>query len=258
MKIDQIKGGVFQSFYANRQSYKENLNYPQTNDLKEDKFQKENKKENLKTIAITLAGAIAPVVALNLAKGKSKGLNKVLKDGVLTLKDKAKATYKLFEIEDFSGILASSFGAILTGGIVGIKNDPKNKDAKIKEGVFELLNNITPTCFVAMGEYYSKKTGKLKSAPAKAALIAGSVVGGMFIANKTSNKLNEKVFDKNKETKTKRPFKLKDCLVHIDDVLTLMVLAKVPFAKTIQADKILPILYAKTGYETATAKENNS
>lgn len=252
MQITKIKNNTFQSFYNNKERYQENLTQQKNDEAKCDEFSKKNK---ALVAGVSLLGAIVPIVAINLIKGRGKNLVDVVKNNASTLKDKFKAGYKLFEIDDFAGIFASSAGAILAGGLSGIKNDPKNKNAKLKEGTFEFLNTMTPTCLVAAGEYISKKTGKFKSAPAKIAMIASSVAGGMLIANKTSNKLNEKVFDKDKENKTKRPFKLKDCLVHIDDILSIMILAKIPLAKTIQADKILPLLYTKTGYETGSAKE---
>lgn len=257
MQIPQVSAGVFQSFYANRQNYKENLKLTE-NKLQNTKKEKEAKTKKIIALA-SLAGAIIPVVGANLIKGRGNILVDTFKNNSSTIKDKLKSTYNMFEIESFPEILASSLGGILgavSAGVLADKN-PENKQAKYKEGVFELLNNITPTVFVAGLQAISDKTGKMKSAPAKAAIIAGSVAGGMFVANKTSNKINDTFFKNGEEKCEKRKFHLKDCLVHTDDILSLLVLAKIPLAKKIQADKILPLLYAKAGYEAGIAKKEN-
>lgn len=260
MKINYNRGGIFQSFDANRQRYEENLkssaSFKQENDI----FIKQKKRETKKAIAkAALFGAIAPVVFANVLKGRGKILTDTMKNSASALKDKAKAVYNMFEIESYTDMLLSTTGAIVGGTAAGIIKDknPENREEKYREGIFEFLNNMTPTTLVAIGETYSQKTGKFTSAPAKAALIAGSVAGGMFIANKTSNKINEKLFDKNNSEHKKhhkRNFKPTDCLVHMDDILGLLVLAKIPLAKKMQADKFLPLLYAKAGFEAGDAR----
>lgn len=258
MKIQNVSAGVFQSFYANRQKYKENLK------LSEEKNKILNEKKESKTkkiVAIaSIMGAIAPVIVSNTIKGRGNVLIDTFKSNSSKMKDKFKSFYNMFEIESFPEILASSLGGILgatTAGVMTEKN-PENRKAKYKEGVFEFLNNITPTVFVAGLQTFADKTGKMQSAPAKAAIIASSVAGGMFVANKSSNKINEKFFCEENKKPEKRKFHLKDCLVHTDDILSLLVLAKIPLAKKIQADKFLPLLYAKAGYEAGIKKEDNN
>lgn len=265
MQVQIQTGGAFQPFEKAKQQYYENLklseNFKSENDVFEKKQSSKNSKNKPLMAALSLAGAILPVVAINLAKGKGGALLNTFKNTASTGKDKFKAVYNMFEMEKYTDLLASTTGAIMGGIIGGIKGDknPDNKKEKYKEGVFEFLNNMIPTTFVALGETISEKTGRFKSTPAKAGIIIGSVAGGMFIANKVSNKINEKTFDKKEDEKPKRNFKIGDCFVHTDDILGLLVLAKIPLAKTIHADKILPLLYARSGYEVATAekKEKN-
>lgn len=218
----------------------------------------DNKKSQCAKIALgAFVGAVAPVVLLNsLKKGKVSNLIGAFKNK-MPIKDKFKAVWNMFEIENYKQILATTTGGVAGGFLEGLKysKTKEEKEAKCKEGIFEFLNNMTPTTLVAMGVEYSKKTGKMKSVPAKAALILGSVVGGMFIANKASNKINQKIFDKNKPEKEKREFKPVDCLVHVDDLLNLAVLIKIPLANKLQVDKLLPFIYARSGYEVAMAKE---
>ena len=247
MIVQYQTNGAFQSFYNKRKQYEANIN---------NRLHQKYKQNKPLMAGIALLGATLPVLAINLAKGKGHAVFDAFQKQA-SKGQKFKAIYNLFEIKNFADIFASATGAVaggIIGGFLGDKN-PENKKEKIKEGTFEFLNTMIPTALVAAGELISEKTGKFKSAPAKAAMIAGSVAGGMFIANKTSNKLNETVFDKDEPIKEKRNFKISDCFVHIDDILALLVIAKVPFARVIHADKILPLLYAKTGYETATAKK---
>ncbi len=220
------------------------------------------KPENKTNIALSaFAGAVLPVVILNAFK---KGRLNTIADSFknkMPIKDKFKAIWNMFEIENYTQILATTTGGVFGGLIGGLKyaNNKNEKEAKYKEGIFEFLNNMTPTTLVALLTMYSNRTGKLKSPLAKAGIILGSVVSGMFLANKASNKIYETFFDKNKkkEDKTIRVFKPTDCLVHIDDLLNLAVLARIPFASRFQMDKLLPFIYARSGLEVGLAKNNN-
>lgn len=250
MQVQYQTNGAFQSFYNKREQYEANAN---------NKKPHQKCKQNKPLMAgLALLGATLPVVAINVAKGRGAEAVDTFKKGASGMK-KFKAVYNLFEMEKYTDLLASTTGGIvggIIGGLIGDKN-PENKKEKYKEGLFEFLNCMIPTTLVALGEAYSAKTGKLKSAPAKAGVIIGSVGGGMFIANRLSNKINEKTFDKDEKVKEARKFKISDCFVHMDDILGLLVLAKIPFAKVIHADKILPLLYAKAGYEVATAEKKS-
>ena len=248
MKIQSVQNSAFQSFYNERQQLEAKVNNNKSPKIK----------QNKPAIAgLALLGATLPIVFANIKKGRGKELVDTFKSSISTNKEKFKSVYNMFEMKNYTDLLLSTTGAIaggLLGGILTDKN-PENKKEKYKEGTFEFLNCMIPTTLVAIGEAVSKKTGKIKSAPAKAAMIAGSVAGGMFIANKASNKINEKVFDKDEKIKERRKFKISDCLVHTDDILGLLVLAKIPLAKAIHADKILPLLYAKSGYESGKAQK---
>jgi len=222
-------------------------------------YERKNKelsgKEKTKIALGTFCGAIAPVIILNaLKKGRVNNIMQSFKNH-LPFKDKFKAIWKMFEIESYLEILATTTGGIAGGFLSGLKyaKNKEDKKAKCKEGIFEFLNNMTPTTLVALGLNHLKKTGKNKSVLPQAIIILSSVAGGMFIANKASNKINEMIFDKDKEKKDTRKFKPTDCLVHIDDLVNLAVLAKVPFASKFQVDKLLPFIYARTGYEVGTA-----
>ena len=284
MKINYVSGGEFQSFYANRQCLENKVKISASGSSKEDiKKNKKLNEDKTKKAVVTASffGAVVPVVISNILKGKGGALLDTLKNSS-SVKNKLKAGIDMFEIKDFGQILASTSGGIaggITAGVITDKN-PNNREPKYREGIFEFLNNMIPTSFVALGEHFIENyEEKLKSAAKtipeadknkikimRAALIAVSVAGGMFIANKTSNKINEDIFDKNKEEndnetkiKRERKFKIQDCFVHLDDLIGLFVLSKSPalnkIATSIQMDKILPFLYAKSGYEAGISRD---
>ena len=267
MKPYPILSGEFKSFYLKREKLEEKAKHSIKN----------NNKEEVKKAVLTasIIGAVAPIVLSNVAKGRGSELIDTFKKSS-SIKEKAKSIGNIFEVKSFSQILASTTGGILASVAAGVKTDknPENKQAKYKEGVFEFLNNMTPTLFVATGENLIGKyennlknaAGKLKNSDSnkiklmRAGLIIGSVAGGMFIANKTSNKINEKCFKKEKDEK-KREFKICDCFVHLDDLIGLFVLSKSPalnaIANKVQMDKVLPFLYAKSGYEAGTSTKED-
>ncbi len=251
----------FQSFYkeisdckikSSSQILRKDLN------AQPDVFSHEEKsKKNKPLIALCgFLGATLPIIAINVAKGKGGALIETFKNKASTKKDKFKSLFNMFEMNNFSDLFASATGAIGAGVFSGILTDknPKNRIEKKKEGTFEFLNFAIPTAILAGAEKISEKKGVLNSRISKALMVAGSVGGGMFIANKASNKINEKLYAKDGEKQEKRNFKISDCFVHIDDILGLLVIAKFPLAKFLQADKILPLIYTKIGYESGSAE----
>ena len=267
MRPYPILSGEFKSFYLKREKLEEKAKHSIKN----------NNKEEVKKAVLTasIIGAVAPIVLSNVAKGRGSELIDTFKKSS-SIKEKVKSIGNIFEVKSFSQILASTTGGILASVAAGVKTDknPENKQAKYKEGVFEFLNNMTQTLFVATGENLIGKyennlknaAGKLKDSDnnkiklMRAGLIIGSVAGGMFVANKTSNKINEKCFKK-EENEKKREFKICDCFVHLDDLIGLFVLSKSPalnaIASKVQMDKVLPFLYAKSGYEAGTSTKED-
>lgn len=219
-------------------------------------YKEEKKRSNV--LAYAFAGAVLPVIFINVAKkGNVQSIADTFKNNK-PITDKFKSLWKLFEIENYWQILATTTGGVSGGLVAGLRNSntSKEREAKYKEGIFEFLNNMTPTTLVAMGSHYLNKKGKGNSIPLKVGLIISSVAGGMYIANKASNKIYQTTFDKNKkeEDRTKRNFKISDTFVHVDDLISVAVLTKIPYADKLQIDKLLPLIYTKSGYEVATAE----
>ena len=125
-----------------------------------------------------------------------------------------------------------------------------NKE-KLKETVHAYATFGVPTALTAATLGLLGKTKIANKTLGQIIPIAVGIGAGMPLAHESSNWLNEKI-DKNSEH---REMKLKDYFIHIDDIIAVLILAKVPFARKIQAGRLLPIIYGMLGYEVATKKE---
>lgn len=143
----------------------------------------------------------------------------------------------------------TSSSAILGGLASGLMFDKKeHRTQKVHEGVFQLMNSSIPM-FLTAGIYCLMTKMKLMNYKAlKIGATVLSVVGGMHLATKLSNLINDP-YDKVPD----RKLTLKDSVANIDDAVGVLMLAKVPFAQKIQAEKILPAIYALCGYRAGTS-----
>ncbi|MBR1977305.1 hypothetical protein IKA15_03390 [bacterium] len=203
--------------------------------------------------------AVGAGVALSLALIQK---NKGIKIGDLKGKkitEKIAKVWKSFDIDyDVKDLFTMATGAIGAGLIYGFaKNKDKtfegNKE-KLKETVHAYATFGVPTALTAATIGILGKT-KIGNKPLGQIIpIVVGVGAGMPIAHESSNWINEKI-DKNSEH---REMKLKDYFIHIDDIIAVLILAKVPFARKIQAGRLLPIIYGMLGYEVATKKERKA
>lgn len=144
-------------------------------------------------------------------------------------------------------LLSSSLSACAT--CVGMKNkSEKVKKHKIKEGAFQFFN----TSFCSIGALgflkLSEKIKPLNKNPIKIVSILVGIVSGMILAFKTTNKLF------NKENAQKRDFKVKDCISSVDDILSALIIAKIPLANNLHLSNLLPIIYSYCGYRAGSAE----
>jgi hypothetical protein len=206
---------------------------------------------NLPVIASIIVGTLIPLLIIRKYQGKAIPLNS-LKD--LEILSKVKTVLKSFNIKyGLKEMLFISFGSILgglSGGII-FNKEGSHKDI-VKESVFQLANVAVPTTIVAGLLTLISKSKKYNGIIPKILSIIVGIVAGMPIAAVISNKLNNTFVDK--ENPDKRKLQMKDCFVHADDVIGALVLARVPIAGRIQADKALPALYGLSGYEAGTKK----
>ena len=206
---------------------------------------------NAPVLATTVAGTLIPMLIIRKYQGKS------LKPEVLKgidLKLKAKAVLKSFNIEyGLKEMLFTSFGSILGGLSGGLLLDKKeNSKSKIKEFIFQFSNIAIPTSLVAGLLNLTTKNKKFQGVSFKIASVALGIGAGMPIAAMASNKINNTIIDT--DNCGKRKLRLKDCFVHIDDLIGALVLSKMPFVDKLQIDKFLPVLYGVCGYETGIKK----
>lgn len=209
-------------------------------------YNKKSKKFSLPVFLVTVAGTLLPIFIIR------KYQNKTLKQDTLKNLDfssKMKKFIKSFNIEyGLKEMLFTSVGSVL-GGLSGgllFKKD-ENKKTKVKESVFQVCNIAVPTSIVAGLLKLTEKNKNFKGALPKIISVAIGIGAGMPIAATVSNGINNGLLDK--ENPNRRKLKLKDCFVHIDDLVGALVLARIPFADKLHVDKILPVLYGVCGYE---------
>ena len=243
-----------------------NLNQTNTNYNK-------NKERKIKagvvaTSALGVATALAHI-------SKRQGFSKTpIKDwAIFSLYSKNHPDRKLVHLEGAEVIELAS--ASVAGGLIGglVFDDKKHRKAKYKEAINQLLGNVLAPigCVSLAGILYQKQeknilnlvpqikeTGKasrffnaaLKAVPGSIATIA-ALGTGIFVGNKVSNFINEKIYHK----KVERNIKPSDFAPHVDDLgvaITLMA-KESPFSSFIQ--RVVPAFLCVPGYETGMHRE---
>ncbi len=196
-------------------------------------------------------------IALSLALIKK---NKGIKIGELKdkgLSEKIGKIWKSFDIDydakDLFTMAISSVGAGLLYGFA--KNEdktPAGNREKLKEATHALATFAIPTALTTATLGLLNKTKVANGALKQIIPVIVGVGAGMPIAHEATNFLNKKM-DKNSPH---RRMKIQDYFIHIDDIIAVLILSRIPFAKKIQAGRLLPIIYGMLGYEVATKKEH--
>ena len=239
MKINNVSHEAFKSFYTQRKELQTGID-------------KKNKKETVHkmTVAASLAGAFIPLMIYNAKKGGAEKIKDTFTKQSSTLKEKASSVLNLIQVSKPKQIIMSVTGSILGGLAAGVSmdRDKKNRNSKYKEAIYGFANCLVPIGLITGAEKIAQKTGRELKAPAKAGIVAAGIAGGMFAANKISNVVNKHIFKEEnfKERKTKPS----DFLIHADDILGVMAISGVPFAK--QLGMTLPLIYSHVGYESGT------
>lgn len=141
-------------------------------------------------------------------------------------------------------MLLLSTGAILGGLATGLLTGKKeHHKQKINEGVFQFLNATVPTLLTASLFSLTKKVKNLNNIPCKVLSALTGLIGGMFLASKLANIINDP-YDKVPD----RKLTLKDSVANIDDAVGILVVTKVPIASKLQVEKALPAVYGLCGY----------
>ncbi len=242
------------------------------------KGQAQEKTLTPKKKAVVLASAAAgmtPVLAI-LAKRKGFSLNpaKILKTPV-----KNWALFKYapenkaiqFEAPQIISVAAGS----VAGGFIGgaIVDDKANLKAKKREVLNQILGNVlVPVgCVWAGAEIYNKYADKLMDAMPQimsankaakvlnkclralpnAAFTIGFLATGIFLGNRVSNLINEKLYHK----KVERNIKATDFAPHVDDLCMAASMMNKNSSFGTKLGRIIPLALLVPGYQTGVAQE---
>lgn len=236
------------------------------------------KELNAKQKAVILGSSVAgmtPVLAV-LAKRKGFSLNpaKIIKT---PLKDwaifKYKPKGKAIEFEA-PQIISVAAGSVAGGFIGGAIVDKQNIKAKKREVLSQLLGNVlVPVGCVASGaKLYNKYADKIEGAMPQLkgqgnftkgfniflqkipnGLTTLSLLGvGIYLGNKVSNLINEKLYHK----KVERDIKPSDFAPHVDDICMATSMMNEGSSFGSKLGRIIPLALIVPGYETGTAQDN--
>lgn len=228
--------------------------------------------------AVVLASSAAgmtPVMAV-LAKRKGFSLNPVkifktpIKDWAL-LKYAPKDKAIQFEAPQ---IIAVATGSVAGGFVGGSIVDKHNIKAKKREVLNQLLGNVlVPVGCVASGAMlYEKYADKIEGAmpqlksTKKAAKVfnkvlqkipnAATTLGllgvGIYLGNKVSNFINDKMYHK----KVERNIKATDFAPHVDDVCMAASMMNKESSFGAKLGRIIPLALLVPGYQTGIAQKN--
>ncbi len=139
-----------------------------------------------------------------------------------------------------------STGSITGGVIGGISSDKKVEPKyKIHEGVTQFFNAVIPTLLIKPILKTCEKFKPLNNNKIKAVTLMTGIFGGMAAGSEISNRINGTTHpDK------KRKVKFIDAIANIDVISGALVMAKFPLIGKLGIEKLLPLFYMFTGYES--------
>lgn len=145
-------------------------------------------------------------------------------------------------------ILGVGLGGVF-GGLIGGLADRKEikKIDKLEEASYQTMNVSFPSLLVGGGMKLCEKYKALNKPIVKILIPTVGILTGVNLAVVGSNKLDDMFFDKHLPD-GERKFKKKDLIVHVDDLFGTLILAKVPGVDKLHINKILPAIFAWSGY----------
>lgn len=208
-------------------------------------FRTDTQAPHKRTSVLAVLGSVSAVLASTLyfAKKQNPSLN------LNSIKNIFKAAnFHYGQREVFTISTAGVLGG-LAGGLFDRKE--KHKLKKIEEATFQITNVALTSTLVNQSAKLCEKVKVLNNPVAK---IASSILGigvGAYTAVAISNKLDDKFFDKYNHD-PERILKHKDFVVHLDDFLGALILAKIPFVDKL--NRVLPLIYTWSGYHVGEAQ----
>lgn len=232
------------------------------------------KKQKGVILASSAAGVGTVLTGLALHKGFSLNPAKIMKTPVkdwAIFKYKPKDNAIQFKAPQ---IIALAAGSILGGFIGGAIVDKPNLKQKKREVLNQMLGNVlVPVgCVAAGAEIYTRyqdkiegampqiknKTGRWVSVLNKVSQKIPNAVGtlaflgtGIYLGNKVSNFINDKLYHK----KMERNIKATDFAPHVDDVCLATSMMNEDSAFGSMLGRVIPLALVVPGYQTGIARE---
>ena len=126
-------------------------------------------------------------------------------------------------------MLGVSLGGISGAVLGGVLTSPKRKhERKIDEGIFQYSMVALPGVAVSAAMLACDKIKHLNNTPCK-----------IVVSDLDNNDPDRKL-------------KFKDAVASVDDLIGILVLAKVKAVKKMKLDRVLPAIYAYCGYKAGT------
>lgn len=150
-----------------------------------------------------------------------------------------------YTLREMLGVSLGGIGGAVLGGVL---TSPKRKhERKIDEGIFQYSMVALPGVAVSAAMLACDKIKPLNNAPCKIAGTVLALAGGIKTAVDVSNVVSD--LDNNDPD---RKLKFKDAVASVDDLIGVLVLAKVKAVKKMKLDRVLPVIYAYCGYKAGT------
>ena len=228
-------------------------------------------------MASAVAGMTPVLMVLAKKKGFSLNPQKIFRTNI---KDWALFKYspsdKAIDFGNPINIIATAMGSVAGGYAGGAIIDNKNVKAKKREVLNQILGNVlVPITTVYLGSLaYGKYQNRLEAAMPqiksldKSAKVLNNVLkklpqagatlaalgAGIFLGNKVSNYINEKVYHK----KIDRNIRATDFAPHVDDLCmaTTMMDPRSTFGQKL--GRIIPLALIVPGYQTGIAQEDKA
>jgi hypothetical protein len=234
-----------------------------------------SKKQKAVILASSAAGVGSVMAVLAKRKGFSLNPLKIIKTPI---KDWAIFKFnpqdKIIEFEA-PQIIAVATGSVAGGYLGGTFIDKQNAKAKKREVLNQLLGNVlVPVGCVASGAMlYEKHANEIEGAMPQfknlknskvieninkvlkklpnAACTIGLLAVGIFLGNRVSNLINEKLYHK----KVDRNIRPTDFAPHLDDVCMATTMMNKESSFGAKLGRIIPLALLVPGYETGTAQD---
>ena len=233
-----------------------------------------NKKKKAVILAASAAGMTPVMMFLAARKGFSLNPAKIIKTPVkewALFKSTPKSKAIQFEAPQ---IIAVATGSVL-GGFAGgaLVDDKSNLNAKKREILNQILGNVLVpvTCVWSGSKLYAKYADKIEGAMPQIRSLKkfpqfinkclqkvpnglttlGLLALGIYLGNKVSNLINEKIYHK----KVDRGIKATDFAPHVDDVCMAVSVMNNESSFGAKLGRIIPLALLVPGYQTGIAQD---